>query len=102
MFVMNISTAMFVMNISTAVVVMNISKAMLVMNISTAVFVMNKSTAVFVMKISTALFVQSEDEQWQEKNALLAKERLLETICQSSKTWDEKIEDEKVTNGYVK
>ena len=84
---------MFVMNISTAVVVMNISTALSVMNISSAMFVMNKSTAVFV---------QSEDEQWQEKNALLAKERLLETICQSSKTWDEKIEDEKVTNGYVK
>ena len=55
-----------------------------------------------VMNISIAVFEQSEEEQWQEKNALLAKERLLETISQSSKTWDEKIEDEKVINGYVK
>ena len=43
---------------------------------------------------------QGEEEIWDEKNALLAKERLLEIISKTSKNWEEKSEDVKV-NGFV-
>ena len=43
---------------------------------------------------------QGEEEKWNHRNALLAKERLVESISKTSNCWTEKNQEVKV-NGFI-